>query len=45
MLFTSELQDAVSVALEKSESPFLVLPKNTPQMKKVIQAVWKELVP
>ena len=24
-------------------SPFLVLPKNTPQMNKTIQAVWKEL--
>jgi len=39
-----ELEMVAMIGCVPTISPLLVLPKNTPQMKRVIQTVWKELV-
>ena len=39
-----DLEMVAMIGCVPTVSPLLVLPKNTPQIKKVIQTVWKELV-
>ena len=39
-----DLEMVAMIGYVPTISPLLVLPKNTPQMKKVMQTVWKELV-
>ena len=38
-----ELEMVAIIGYVPMISPFLILPKNTPQMKKAIQTAWKEL--